>query len=62
MKRAELQEMSTVDLVTEHDRLVRNIGTYIDDAQHDRLLAVADAIAERAHCGDPAARDYGIYL
>ncbi|KMO82492.1 hypothetical protein MCHLDSM_01115 [Mycolicibacterium chlorophenolicum] len=62
MKRAEPQQMSTGDLVAEHDRLVRNIGTYIDDAKHDRLLAVADAIAERAHSGDPAAEDYAIYL
>jgi hypothetical protein len=54
--------MSTGDLVAEHDRLVRDIGTYIDDAKHDRMQAVADVIAERAHSGDPAAKDYGIYL
>lgn len=54
--------MSTGDLVAEHDRLVRDLGTYIDDAEHDRLLAIADAIAERVHSGDPAAKDYAIYL
>ncbi|MCV7256924.1 hypothetical protein H7J86_32590 [Mycobacterium hackensackense] len=54
--------MSTGDLVAEHDRLVRDIGTYLDDAKHDRLEAVAGVIAERAHAGDPAAVDYGLYL
>lgn len=54
--------MSTCELVAEHDRLVRDVGTYLDDTKHDRLEAVADVIAERAQSGDPVAKDYGIYL
>lgn len=62
MKPAEPESMSTDALVNEHDRLVRDIRTYITDARHERLEAVAESIAERASYGDLQAQRYGIYL
>ena len=54
--------MTTSDLVAEHDRLVRDVSTYVDEINHGRLEAVAEAIADRASYGDPEAMKYGIYL
>lgn len=62
MKRLAPAAMSTDALVVEHDRLVRDIATYTRDAQHDRLEAIAEVIADRATAGDGEARAYAIYL
>ncbi len=62
MKRVEPATMTTSDLVAEHDRLVRDVSTYLDDIKHGRLEAVAEVIADRASYGDPEAMKYGIYL
>lgn len=62
MKRVEPESMTTDALVNEHDRLVRDAGTYLSEATHGRLEAVAEAIAERASYGDAQARRYGLYL
>lgn len=62
MKRPHSETLSTAELTAEHDRLVRAIDTYTDEAKHSRLEELAAAIAERASYGHPEAQRYAVYL
>lgn len=56
------QSMSTTDLITAHDRLVREPFTYLRDENHAQLDALTDALYQRAADGITQAREYAIYL
>lgn len=54
--------MSTIELITAHDRLVREPFTYLREENHAQLDALTDALYQRAADGITEAREYAIYL